>query len=90
MPSRTGGIHLEPENLNSGVVGGFPADPPPLRSRKRTMGLKRLVWRETDLSFGQHSEFDLLREPKRVIYFNAKIPNRGLDFCVSEQGLYRP
>jgi len=35
-------------------------------------------------------EFDLLREPKRIIYFHAEIANSGLDLCVPEQQLYRP
>lgn len=35
-------------------------------------------------------EFDLLCEPKRIVYFHAEIANGGLDLCVSEQELHCP
>ena len=49
-----------------------------------------LVVRSGPLVSRQRLEFDLLREPKRIVHFHAEIANGCLDLCVPEQQLYRP
>ena len=47
-------------------------------------------WRETDLWFRARClEFDLLREPKRIVYFHPEVAHRSFNLGVAQQQLDR-